>query len=554
MTTADVITGSDAPPAKATTMASAMSPLRHRVFRGLWLATAASNVGTWMQHVGNAWLMTSLSPSPLYVSLVQAAVSLPTFLLALPAGALADVVDRRRVLLVAQVWMLLAAAGLAALTLLGLVSAPSLLLFAAMIGIGSALAAPAFQSVVPDLVPREDLGGAVALNSVAVSIARAVGPAVGGLVIAAAGAAAASGLNALSFLGVVVVLYRWHPTPAPPMLPAERFAAAVRTGARYVLHAGPLRAVLARTAAFMLGASGLWALVPVVARDELRLGPAGFGLLLGCLGGGAFAGVMLLPRARMRIPADVLVVLGTVLFAAAELSLAHVRRPIVLAPLLFAGGVGWVAVLSTLNVAAHRAVPGWVRSRALAAHLLAWSGTVTLGSILWGALAARAGVGVALTASAAALLLGTFSAVRFRLAPGEALDLSPGRHWPAPRVAVEPEPDRGPVMVEIVYRVRTESASAFTLAMRPLREERLRGGAISWGLFVDAADPERYVETFVVESWLEHLRQHERVTVTDRAAQDALLPFLVAGSAPAVSHLIGALAGAAGSHNRGRGT
>jgi len=525
---------------------SAWSPLRHGVFRAIWLATVASNVGTWVQDVGNGWLMTSLSRSATFVSLVQAATSLPIFLLALPAGALADIVDRRRLLIFTQAWMMVAAMTLGVLTLAGATSPYVLLAFAFTIGVGAALNGPAFQAVVPELVPRDELTSAVALNGMGVNMARAVGPAVGGLLVAAAGPGAAFVLNACSFLGVIAVLLAWRREPTHSTLPAERIIGATRAGLRYALNARPLRHVLARTSAFMLGASAYWALLPLLVRRQLGLGPTDYGLLLGCMGVGAFSSVFVLARLRQRVSSDRLVIAGSIVFATTQACLAVARQPAVVAFTLFVTGAAWVAVQSTLSVNAQLAAPAWVRARAMASYLLVWFGTIAAGSVLWGALASHAGIRTALLAAAVVTAASAASAAFASLGGSETLDLSPAHAWADPPLVNALFADAGPVMVCVDYAVRPGQAEAFVAAMRERRGERRRDGAFSWGLYVDAADPCRFTETFGVESWIEHLRQHDRVTLSDVEAEGRVLSFLVAGAVPRVRHLVAAHPGTVG--------
>src|SRR6266404_3537767 len=385
--------------------ATAWSPLRHPVFRALWLASCASNVGTWMHDASAAWLMTSLAPSPLMVSLMQTATTLPFFLLALPAGALADIVDRRQLLIATQVWMLVAATALGVVTVLGLVGPWILLAITFLIGLGNALNSPAWQAITFELVPRHELAGAVALSGVSINVARAVGPALGGVLVAAMGAGWVFLLNAASFLGVVAVLVRWRREAATASrLPPEDVPGAMRAGVRYIRHAAPFRSVLIRTASFVVPAAALWALLPLYARHTLGLSATGYGLLLGCLGSGAIIGALVLPRLRDRLTSDHLVATATVGFAAASASVAAARVPVVAGAALFVGGVAWITAMSTLNVAAQNAVPAWVRSRALAVGMLAVQGGLAVGSLLWGVVAEHASIPVALVAGAATLV------------------------------------------------------------------------------------------------------------------------------------------------------
>jgi MFS family permease len=526
-----------APETPAPPAASPWSPLRNPLFRWLWIATVASNVGTWLQNVGASWMMTSLTTSTVLVALVQAATSLPSFLLALPAGALADVIDRRRLLLATQGWMTVAAAALGVLTLAGWITPWSLLGFTFLLGLGAAANGPAWQAIVPELVPRRELPAAVALGSVGFNIARAAGPALGGLIVAAAGPGWTFLLNAVSFLGVMAVLYRWRRPAEETVLPGERVLGAMRTGVRYVRHSPEVLAPIARGSAFVVCASSLWALLPVVARG-LHHGAAGYGLLLAALGSGAVAGAIVLPRLKRDNSTDLVVTAATLVFAAATLSLGllHGFLPL-LAMMLLAGGA-WLSLLSSLNVAVQTAVPGWVRARAISVYMLIFFGGLAGGSALWGAVGERFGVATALYLSAAGQVIGLLATRHLRLRSGEGLNLAPSRQMPAPVVAYDLEPDRGPVLVTVEYEVRPEQLAEFTLAMRNVRRIRLRDGAMEWGLFADAAVPDRHLEVFLVKSWLEHLRQHDRATVADRDLVELARRFHAGPAKPAVRHLI----------------
>src|SRR2546428_5036653 len=367
-----------------TISASAWSPLRQSLFRALWIASVTSNIGTWMHEVGAGWLMTSLTQSPLMVALMQTATSLPIFLLALPAGALADLVDRRRMLLFTQGWMLTAAALLGALTLLDLTTPWVLLMLTFVLGAGAAMNAPAWQATAPELVSRAELPAAVALTGMGLNLARAVGPALGGAVVAAAGPGAVFLLNAISFLSVMLVLYRWRRTTEDGPAPAEQVTSAIRAGIRYTRHAPALRAVLVRTGLFVLFASALWALLPVLARHEMGLNSIGYGILFGCLGTGAVAGAILLPAMRSRLSTDALVAGATISFAAVTVAMAQVRDFGLLCVVMVAGGVAWITLMASFNVATQMAVPSWVRARALALYLLMFQGGMAAGSVFWG--------------------------------------------------------------------------------------------------------------------------------------------------------------------------
>lgn len=519
--------------------ATGEKPLANRLFRAIWFATVVSNIGTWMHDVGAGWLMTSLSADPLMVALVQAATTLPMFLLALPAGALADIVDRRKLLMGAQLFGLLAAALLALSTFAGLTDAGILLALTAAIAVGAALSAPTFQAIVPELVPPPALQQAVALNSLGVNIARAIGPALGGVIIAAAGTGWVFALNAVSVLGVVAVLWRWRRVTAARHLPAEHFVGAMRAGLRYALRAPELQTVLIRAVGFFLFASALWALLPIIARRDLGLGPAGYGGLLTFMGLGAIGGALLMPRLRGKLGANRTTVAASLLLAAAMAGLSLARDFTMAAAALGAAGFAWIAMMASLNGGAQASSPGWVKARALAIYLLVFQGSMTAGSTLWGGVAGQIGVSLTLIAAAAALAAVTLAlSLLYPLDGMTKLDLAPSLHWPAPVIDGEIAQDRGPVLVTIEYRIDSARVADFFVAMQDMHRIRRRDGAIHWGVYEDAAEPGLVLETFTVESWLEHLRQHERVTNADRVRQEAVRAFQREDAPPRVRHFI----------------
>lgn len=514
-------------------------PLASSTFRALWIATIVSNVGTWMHDVGAGWLMTSLSPDPLMVALVQAATTFPMFALALPAGALADIVDRRRLLMGAQLFGLIAAAALAAITFAGATTAWTLLAFTAAIAVGAAFSAPAFQAIVPELVPQPALQQAVALNSLGVNIARAIGPALGGLIIAASGPGAVFAVNALSVLGVLIVLIRWRRLAPDRHLPAEHMIGAMRAGLRYALRAPELQVVLIRSVGFFLFASGLWALLPIIARRDLGLGPAGYGGLLTFMGLGAIGGAMLLPKLRGRMGANAITLAASILLAAAMAALSLAANFWMASTALFVAGLAWIAMMASLNGGAQATSPGWVRARALAIYLLVFQGSMTAGATLWGWVASTIDVPSTLVVAAALLIAASlFLAWRFPLDRASLLDLTPSAHWPAPIVDATVEHDSGPVLVTIEYQIDPAKVPDFFAAMQAMRRIRRRDGAIQWGIYEDTALPGTVIESFTVESWLEHLRQHDRVTNADRAQQEAIGAFHIGIAPPIVRHFV----------------
>ncbi|MGH9558598.1 MAG: MFS transporter [Bryobacteraceae bacterium] len=397
-------------------MKEAWLPLRHRFFRAMWIASVVSNIGTWMHTVAAAWLMTTLAASPFLVGLVQTATTLPVFLLALPAGAAADLVSRRRMLMFTQTWMLAVAGLLGVLTLMGKIGPWALLWLTFALGLGSAMNGPAWAATIPELVPHGELAAAVALNSVGFNIARAIGPALGGSIMAASNAGVVFLLNAISFLAVIVVLWKWrYSRPVPN--PDAGLNQALREGLHYVRSTPAFYAVLVRVGLFGLGGSALWAMLPVVVSEKLGSTSLGYGILLGCLGAGAVIGAAILAPLRARYSPDRLVLAGIFLFAAAATALALITHFGLLAAAMIAGGIAWMTIMSTFAVCAQMAPPMQMRARALAYYLLVFQGAMAMGGGVWGAVAAKTGVGTALLIAVALMIAGLATGTRLRLAP-----------------------------------------------------------------------------------------------------------------------------------------
>jgi MFS family permease len=522
------------------TAGSPWSPFRYATFTVLWTATVVSNIGTWMYNAASGWLMTSLNPDPLIVSMVQAATSLPVFLFALPAGALADIVDKRRLLLFVEAAITAVAAIFAAFVWFGLVTPGNLLLFVFLIGAGSALMAPAWQSIVPQLVPKRDLTPAVAANSVGFNLSRAVGPALGGIIAAGLGIAAPFWLNALSYLGIIGALLWWRsPRKGPRHLPAERFTGAIRAGFRYARYNRHFRAALMRAVGFFVFSSAYWALLPLVARNRIAGGPEVYGILLGAIGGGAVGAALCLPWLKAHLGPDRLVAAGTLGTAVALIlfGLARDVRMALVASVI--AGVFWITVLASLNVSAQFALPDWVRGRGLAMFVTVVFGAMTLGSAVWGKVAGIVDLPVAHFIAAAGALLTVPLTRRWKLQTGPEIDLTPSMHWPVPLITREIEHEQGPVLVVVEYRIDPRNREEFLAALEEFAHERRRDGAYAWGIFEDSSEEGRFLETFLVESWLEHLRQHERVTHADRVLQDAVHRFHAQGT-PKVTHFVSA--------------
>lgn len=489
-----------------------------------------------MHGVGAGWLMTAMTPSPLLVALVQAATMLPMFLLVMPAGVLADILDRRKLLMFAQCWSLVSAFLLGVFTLMGWMSPWVLLLITFTLGVGSALATPPFQSIVPELVPRDRLPSAVALNSLGVNIARAVGPAIGGVLISMTGPASVFFFNAVSFLFTIVVLWRWKREPRINKLPPEHFFPAMRSGWRYARRNPQLQAVLARAAAFFMFASALWAMLPLIGSQKLEGSPNGYAILLSCLGIGAVSAAFTLPKLREKASADVLTVAAAVIFAAATAVTALSNNFFLIAAFMVAAGWSWLASQSTFNVTAQFAIAEWVKGRGLAMYQIAFYGCQAIGSIVWGQVASVTSIATALLVAASGLLLGCVSAIKFKLGGTGNVNLQPSLHWPEPRVLLTDTSDRGEILTTVEYEIDPANSAAFLKAMRELESSRRRNGGFGWGLYEDMEKPGRMVEHFFTDSWLEHLRHHERVTVSDRDVQQRVSAFHKGTAPPRVSH------------------
>lgn len=495
--------------------ASALTPLRFPVFRAVWIASTISNLGGLIQSVGASWMMTSIATSADMVALVQASVTLPIMLLSLLAGAMADNFDRRKVMLGAQTFMFAVSIALAICAWSGVITPWLLLTFTFLIGCGAAFNAPAWQASVGDMVPRAQLPGAVALNSMGFNIARSVGPAIGGAIVAAVGAAAAFTVNAASYLALLVVLGRWRPPPNPQTLPREALDVAMAAGVRYVWMSPALRSVLMRAALFGFGASAVLALMPLIAKFLVDGGPLTFGMLLGAFGIGAVAGAFGSARLRVRMSTEAIVRSATIAFAlgVAAAGFSSVLAVTLLA--LFVAGAAWVLVLSTFNVFVQLSTPRWVVARALSLYQMFAFGGMAAGSWLWGVLAETQSVRLSLTYAALALIACALYGLRRPLRQAEELNLDPLRTWQEPPTTVKVEPRTGPVVVTIEYRIAEADVLEFLRAMAERRRIRRRDGARNWMLLRDLHDPELWIERYNVPTWMDYIRHNSRLTQED---------------------------------------
>ena len=507
-------------------------------FRNLLIADALSDIGTFMQSVGAAWLMVSYGAGPLYVALTQTASSLPFFVLALPAGSIGDIVDRRKLILFTQAWMAALAALLAALTFAGAMTPWLLLAFTFAISAGDAFETPTWRAVLPELVPKADLAAASALNGIEFNLARAVGPALAGVLIAVAGVGAAFVVNAASFAGVIWVVARWKRPSRTPVLPAETIAGATVAALRYVRHSRGIRALTVRSGIVMFFASAILALLPSVAQHAGN-SSLGYGFLLGCFGGGAIVGALVMQRARARWSIDTVVTTAITVLGVTVAWTGLVHTLSTLGLLMLLAGAAWITFISLFSALVQSMAPDWARARVVAVFMLVFQGGLAAGSAVWGLVGERAGVQAALLwAGVSCVVTAAFSS-RWRL-PTAPADITPWNHWRMPILVKDLDValEDGPVLVTVEYFVDPRQSSAFVDAMRDYEDVRRRDGASRWGIYRDTEVPDRYVETFVVGSWAEHLRQHARVTQADRELEDRIYG-LVRGQ-PQVQHLIDA--------------
>jgi MFS family permease len=517
--------------------ASTWTPLRNKVFRALWLAVLGSQLGTWMQTVGAQWLLVDEPNAATLVSLVQTALMLPVLLLALPAGVLADTFDRRHMLIIVQCLQAAVGVVLTVLTIADQMTPALLLTLTFALGCGGAMTIPAYQAVIPELVPRDQLHSAAALGAISMNLARAVGPAVAGVLIAQVSAAAVFALNAASFVAFAVVLLFWRRQTEEDEETPEPFVAALRAGTRFVRHSPIMRRFLLRVALYTLPAVALWALLPLVASHQLGLGSGGYGLLLAALGVGAIGGAAVMPRLRARLSDNTRLVISTVLYAAVLVVVALVPNATVVTLALIPAGTAWMAVLSNVNAVVQMFLPRWVLARGLGAYQIVFFGTQGIGALLWGLVAEHAGLVPALLAAAVLTAAGAVTVRRWPLVDITHLDQGLAVYWPEPQLTVEPDPAAGPVVITIAYTVSPENQQSFLEAMRRVRRSRMRTGAVQWGLFRHGEVPDRMVEVYVVPTWEEHLRQHTgRLTGVDRHIEQQARAFV--DDPPEVSHLL----------------
>jgi MFS family permease len=497
-------------------------------FTVILTATSVSNIGTGMFDASMGWLMTSLNSDPMMVSAVQVATTLPLCLLTLPAGALADIVDARRLLIGAQAFVVLVAITFATIVTLRLATPQILLATTFALGAGGALAAPAWLVITPMLVSKEELDSAIAINNTSFNVSRAIGPALGGLTIAALSIDVPFWCYCACNLALLAAVVWWRaPRRIKETLPAERLTSALMSGLRYARHSRDIDATLIRAIAFFLFASAYWALLPLVARSQMHNGPAIYGILLGMIGLGSIVGSFALNWLKERLGPDRLAALGTLGTIAALAMFGTAREPLVAMGASLLAGASWIIVMTTLFVSAQVALPDWVRGRGLAIFLTVYFAAMTLGSAIWGKVASMEGLSTALYLAAAGAFLGLIATSGRKLQAAAALDLSPAMHWRSPVFVQRVEDDQGPVLVTVEYRIDPENRAPFFAAMREVGLERKRDGAYAWSIFEDASVVGRVVETFLVQSMLELRHLRARVTQADRLVEERAHQYLL---------------------------
>ena len=518
---------------------SPWTPLRNnRIFFYLWIATLVSNIGTWMHDVGAGFLSTELTDSEFVVALMQTATSLPAFFLLLPSGALADIFDRRLYLLTAVMGQTVVAAFLGFLTISGLVEVWSLLLLTLSLGIGTAMVMPAWQSIIPEVVRKEDLPGGIALNTIGMNISRVLGAFIGGLIMAAAGPGAVFVTNAVTFTLIIIVLIRWKRVPPETALPPEPLMPAVKTGLRYARHSPALLHSIYRSIGFYFFASVMWALFPLIARELLNADEFRYAVLFAFISVGAIINAMFLPRMRARFTNDQMITAASMAFATGMIITAYTQIYVVALFTLALCGSAWITVMTCAQTAAQTALPNWVRSRGMGVFLTFFMGSLALGPALWGGLAQATSIPVSIYTASGCLILAAFFTRRWPVSGNEKLDHTPAKHWkkPEPRISITAQ--QGPVMVTVLYRVQPEAREEFLRAMEQLGKARRRDGAWEWGIMENIREENCFQEFYLVHTWLDHLRQHERISTQDALIQTKIHEFLEEGTRPEVSHFI----------------
>ncbi len=537
---ADADADAAAAPAEPVAPLAPMAPLANPIFRMLWLAWFAANTSMWMNDVASAWLMTQLTSSPVMVALVQTASTLPVFLLGLPCGAVADIVDRRRWFMFTQLWVTVTATLLMLASITGTLDATLLLVLVFANGIGLAMRWPVFAAIIPDVVSKRELSAALALNGVSMNMARIIGPLIVGGLIATVGTGAVYALNAVLSVGAAFIIWRWPYKPHVSALPGERFVGAMRVGAQYVRQSQRMRVVLAKIFVFFLQSSALVALLPLVAkRLSGAQGAATFSIFLMLMGAGAVVAALKMQSLREHMNRDALVNVGVLAHAGATAAVAFAPHPWIAMVAMVVAGAAWISVANSLTLSAQLALPNWVRARGMSMYQMALMGGSGVGAALWGYVASLTSVRTSLVAAAATAMVLLWVMQRWHIEATDEPDLTPQRPWAEPTTAYDVDQDAGPVMVTVEYIVHDDDHHAFTAVMAESRRARLQLGALSWGLFRDTKDRQRFIEYFVDETWTEHRRRFDRVTTADVQLRERRLAFHRGTEPPKIERFLG---------------
>ena len=517
--------------------------LHHPIYRALWIATVISNIGSSMHDTGSMWLMTSLADSAFLVALIPAAASLAIVVMALPGGAFGDVLNRNKLLIISQGYMVGIASTLAFATLFSIITPLLLILLTFALGLGAALSMPLLIRLSLEMVSKEESQSTITLSGVAINIGRAVGPTVGGFIIALSGPWAVFLINALTFISIIFVLKRWsnkdRRQEQNTSLPPEHVIGAIRAGIRYLKHSPDVQSVLIRATTFTIFGSALFALLPSLVKNNLGFGSSEYGLFLGALGIGAIiGGTLILPKIRQIISIDWLVVVASILFAITVILLSHLDNFFQIFVVMIGSGIAWIILLSCFNFSAFKAGNKWVANRLLSIYLAVFQGGIAVGSLLWGQVAIYTDVRTALVLSSIGLIIGLLSFTKYRLIKNGEVDKTSYAHWPIPNVIFESGTERKPVMIEIRYKIDPINKKEFETIMKEWSRIRKRDGAIHWGLYYNGEKPNEYVETFISESWEEHLRQHERFTIADIEIENKVRSFHIDKDPPIVTHFL----------------
>ena len=514
------------------------TPLQNRVFAMLWLAWMTSNICMWMSDVAASWMMTSLSNSPIMVALIQTASNLPVFLMGLPSGALADIVNRKKYFVITQIWLAGVAALLCFFTFVGSLSAELLLVLTFMNGIGLAMRWPVFAAIIPDLVNREQLPAALAFNGMAMNASRIIGPLVAGALIASAGTEYVFALNMVLSLAITVIIMQWKYQADVSTLPGERFLGAIRVGIQYVKSSSRMRAVLIRIFLFFVQSSALMALLPIIAKEHFSGDAGTFTLLLSSLGFGAVISGAQLPWLRLRFDRNQLVFMGQVILSASAIGVVLAPNLWIAAPLMMINGAAWIITANSLSIAAQFALPSWIRARGMSIFQMSLMGGSAIGAAVWGKLADSTDVTVSVICGSIFGFIAVLGTNHLKIEGGTEEDLTPVCPIEHAIPDRNIDHDEGPVMISVEYQIDPNHMQEFKKLMKQSKNARLRQGAMSWSLFEDAEKEGKILEYFVFETWADYLRRFDRFTTNDLNLQDERFSFHLGDTAPIITRRV----------------